>query len=165
MGSQLWAKLTPAFDAAGEVVGYSVSKIKSGAEVAAELARAGGNDLKNGARSVQRKIEGGLEYVGDHSVGDAIQGTKDLANNVVNYMGNTPTRQIVKDGRDIVTNSMEYKVASQQLQKAGNYGKTLLGDVDNFYHNADGTYNRYKVGGTVGAGLGIAGIIGYNTNN
>ena len=120
---------------------------------------------KNLARHELTKGEQIISNISQKSFYQMGQEAMDAAKNTVNYFGRTPVGEIAADGRGIVTNSMEYKVASQQLQKAGNYGKTLLGDADNFLHNADGSYNRWKVGGAIGAGLGIAGIIGYNANN
>ena len=67
-------------------------------------------------------------------------------------------------GDDIVNSGM-----GQALQNGYNrgkgYGTTMLHDLDAFYHNADGSYDRTKVGLTAAAGLGIAGIAGYNMNN
>ena len=106
-----------------------------------------------------------VNNIGQHSINDMVAGGKNTIKNGYDYVTGTPFNQIASDAKGAITNDMAYKVAAQKAEQARNYGKTLLGDIDQFYHNTDGSYNRTKVGATIGAGLGIAGIAGYNMNN
>ena len=113
-------------------------------------------------------LEHGKQVVNDisqHSINDMVASGKNTIKNGYDYVTGTPFNQMASDAKGAITNDMAYKVAAQKAEQARNYGKTLLGDIDQFYHNADGSYNRTKVGATIGAGLGIAGIAGYNMNN
>ena len=81
--------------------------------------------------------------------------------NAGTYLGNTNFGQMRQDLGEAITEGPIGQGAGWAQRK----GTTLLNDLDAFYHNADGTYNRTKVGLTAAAGLGIAGIAGYNMNN
>ena len=113
-------------------------------------------------------LEHGKQVVNDisqHSINDMVAGGRNTIQNGYNHITGTPVNQLAGEVRGAVMGSAPVEAMQNGYTRARGYGKTLLGDIDQFYHNADGSYNRTKVGATIGAGLGIAGIAGYNMNN
>ena len=169
MGSKVWELLNgTGAQAAKSVTGYCTTA----KEMVNNFAGAVGDDMQAVVNAGKVQLAGAREHAGrtlnslsQQSVGSLAQSGRQAAQDVSDYMVNTSFGQMASDAKGAITNDMAYKVAAQKAEQARNYGKTLLGDIDQFYHNADGSYNRTKVGATIGAGLGIAGIAGYNMNN
>ena len=154
--------------AADAVVNFKSTALAGGQHIASMV----GSDMQLLRNSAKAQALGAIEHgkqvasdIGQHSINDAVASGKKAIENGYGYVTGTPLNQIGADAANAVKNDIAYKVASQKLGQARNYGKTLLSDIDQFYHNADGSYNRTKVGATAAAGLGIAGIAGYNMNN
>ncbi len=159
-------------DAAKSVVNYSTAKI--------DIARSGLQNLAgNIYHSMQPAINAGkadamaikdhagqvINSVADQSISGMARSARNAATNAANHVVNTPVGTLASEAFMAGAGSAPVLAMSKGIESARGYGKTLLGDIDQFYHNADGSYNRTKVGATIGAGLGIAGIAGYNMNN
>jgi len=106
-----------------------------------------------------------INSIADQSIGGMARSARNAATNAANHVVNTPVGTLASEAFMAGAGSRPVLALSDGIESARGYGKTLLGDIDQFYHNADGSYNRTKVGATIGAGLGIAGIVGYNMNN
>ena len=159
-------------DAAKSVVNYSTAKIsvaKSGLQNFAgsvyHSMQPAINAGKADAMAIKEHAGQIIDQASQQSIGSLARSGKQSLQNAGDYMVNTSFGQMASDARSAVTNDIAYKVAQQKLGQAGTYGKTMLNDLDAFYHNADGSYNRTKVGLTAAAGLGVAGIVGYNMND
>lgn len=123
------------------------------------------NNGKEAAISVRDKASAVVDSVSGMSVNSMLMSGKQNLQKTTNYMGSTTFGQMGKDLQGAIVNSNPYQKAQQGADWARGKGSTLLSDLDKFYHTADGSYDRTKVGLTAAAGLGIAGIAGYNMNN
>lgn len=112
-------------------------------------------------KSALNSAEETFQQVGNYSLNELYKIGKAQGKSGFNYATGTPLLKMFADAGA----AMKGSPAGDAVRWTRNKTGSLLGDIDNFYHNADGTYNRYKVGGTVAAGIGIAGIAGYNMNN
>ena len=132
------------------------------------------NEIKNHAGNVFDTMQKYVETAKGSTL-NAVASGKATINELAHY---TPER-FVNDAREVggalyrtsPADVAELADATVGQSVRNGYGwardksSTVLNDLDAFYHNADGSYNRTKVGATIGAGLGIAGIAGYNMNN
>lgn len=123
------------------------------------------NNAKKDAIDAATSIGNAVHEFGQNSPRQVVDSVKANVQKAADYVGNTPMNTMVDDGVNAVTGSAPYQNAQNGMDYLKGKGTTLLGDLDAFYHQADGSYDRTKVGLTVGAGLGIAGIAGYNMNN
>lgn len=157
-----------ASEVASAVKDYASTK-KAGGQHYASMIYGDMQTLVNSAKAQAMAAKGHagqvINRMSQESIGSLAQSGRQAAQDASDYVVNTSFGQMASDAKGAVTNDMAYKVAAQKVGQARDYGKTLLGDIDQFYHNADGSYNRTKVGVTAAAGLGIAGIAGYNMNN
>lgn len=169
MGSKVWELLNgTGAQAAKSVTGYCAT----GKEMVNNFAGAVMHDGQmaiNAAKTqaVVAKDHAGqvIDSVANQSIGEMARSARDTAVNAANHVVNTPVGTLASEAFMAGAGSRPVLALSDGIESARDYGKTVLGDIDQFYHNADGSYNRTKVGVTAAAGLGIAGIAGYNMNN
>ena len=142
----------------------SLDALKNAGNAAADAVKNYAGTAKAGsqhfAAEVYKQMDEFAHYTPEQFVNDAKW--------VGDALYRTSPADIAELGREIAKSMAETGVGQSVRKGAtevGNRSKTMLNDLDQFYHNADGSYNRTKVGLTAAAGLGIAGIIGYNANN
>jgi len=157
-----------ASEVASAVTGYA-STAKAGGQHLAGIVYGDMQTLVNSAKvqAAAAKEHAGqvINSVANQSIGGMARSARDTAVNAADHVVNTPVGTLASEAFMAGAGSAPVLAMGKGIESARGYGKTLLGDIDQFYHNADGSYNRTKVGATIGAGLGIAGIAGYNMNN
>lgn len=157
-----------ASEVASAVKDYASTK-KAGGQHYASMIYGDMQTLVNSAKAQAVAVKGHagqvINSIADQSIGDMARSARSTAASAANHVVNTPVGTLASEAFMAGAGSRPVLALSDGIESARGYGKTLLGDIDKFYHNADGSYNRTKVGATAAAGLGIAGIAGYNMNN
>ena len=150
------------------VADHAATATAGGQHIAGRVYAAMAADLASGKLYTQEQLNalsGVIGNITSKSVSEMAAAGKGAVTGGINHVTGTPVSQLGAEAKGAIVNSALAQKTQAGYDWAKGKGGSALSDLDAFYHNADGSYNRTKVGLTAAAGLGIAGIAGYNMNN